>query len=90
MPLNLIPVSNIFRMSLTFVNSIQASLSEWLNCLRLSEYLPQFSAQGFNSVQEATLITVEDLEDVGILKLGHQKRFLLAVKKIKELSAAPR
>ena len=32
-----------------------------------------------------TLISIEDLEDIGIYKLGHQKRLLLAVKKIRNM-----
>ena len=30
-------------------------------------------------------ISVEDLEDIGFYKLGHQKRLLLAIKKVKEI-----
>ena len=32
-------------------------------------------------------ISVEDLEDIGFYKLGHQKRLMLAIKKLKELMA---
>lgn len=65
----------------------QASLEDWLHLIRLSDYLYQFHAQGYQTITDAMQITVEDLEDVGIFKLGHQKRFLLAVKRMKELQS---
>jgi len=41
-------------------------------------------------VDDVTQISIEDLEDVGLYKLGHQKRFLLAIKRIKDLKAGKR
>ena len=41
--------------------------------------------EGFHTIEDMTLISIEDLEDIGIYKLGHQKRLLLAVKKIRNL-----
>jgi len=32
-------------------------------------------------------LTWEDLEDIGIVKLGHQKRLLLAIKRVKDIKA---
>lgn len=32
-------------------------------------------------------MTWEDLEDIGIVKLGHQKRLLLAIKRVKDIKA---
>eukprot|EP00096_Caligus_rogercresseyi_P014572 TRINITY_DN707_c0_g1_i3.p1 TRINITY_DN707_c0_g1~~TRINITY_DN707_c0_g1_i3.p1 ORF type:complete len:698 (-),score=247.41 TRINITY_DN707_c0_g1_i3:216-2309(-) len=69
---------------------IPESLEEWLHCIRLSEYGPHLRAQGYNTVQDASQITIEDLEDVGLYRLGHQKRFLLAVKRNKDLKAGRR
>jgi hypothetical protein len=42
------------------------------------------------SVDDVAQISIEDLEDVGLYKLGHQKRFLLAIKRIKDLKAGKR
>uniref|UniRef100_A0A0K2UH39 SAM domain-containing protein n=2 Tax=Lepeophtheirus salmonis TaxID=72036 RepID=A0A0K2UH39_LEPSM len=69
---------------------IPDSLEEWLHCIRLSEYGPHLRAQGYNTVNDASQITIEDLEDVGLFRLGHQKRFLLAVKRNKDLKAGRR
>ncbi len=53
--------------------------------MRLAEYSCLLRSQGYASLQELTQISIEDLEDVGIFKLGHQKRFLLGIKRLKEL-----
>ncbi len=63
---------------------------EWLILIRLSEYTIQLRNQGYNSVNEILQISVEDLEDIGLVKLGHQKRFLLAKKKAKDILSSRR
>ena len=42
--------------------------------------------QGYSSVQEVATISIEDLEDTGFYRLGHQKRLTLGIRKLKELS----
>jgi hypothetical protein len=66
-------------------NYIPASVGEWLLAVRLSEYGHMLWTQGYASLEEVAQISVEDLEDVGIFKLGHQKRFLLGIRRIKDL-----
>ena len=58
--------------------------------LRLEEYLPYLLEQGYHEVKDVLSISVEDLEDIGFYHLGHQKRLLLGIKRIKELSATQR
>eukprot|EP00095_Tigriopus_kingsejongensis_P011698 maker-scaffold452_size166894-snap-gene-0.35 protein:Tk11698 transcript:maker-scaffold452_size166894-snap-gene-0.35-mRNA-1 annotation:"caskin-1 isoform x2" len=71
-------------------NFIPPTLDEWLERCRLLSYGAQLHSQGYHTVADVLQISVEDLEDVGIYKLGHQKRFLLAVKKVKELRSGKR
>ncbi|XP_054281765.1 uncharacterized protein LOC128999342 isoform X2 [Macrosteles quadrilineatus] len=66
---------------------IPGSLEEWLRLLRLEEYGPALACQGYNTINDVTQLTWEDLEDIGIVKLGHQKRILLAIKRVKDLRA---
>lgn len=66
---------------------IPGSLSEWLRLLRLEEYGASLRSQGYVTVEDTTQITWEDLEDIGIVKLGHQKRIMLAIKRIQDLRA---
>lgn len=55
----------------------------WLEALALPEYIDTFYSQRYSSVQEVINLSWEDLEDIGIKRLGHLKRILLAAKKIK-------
>lgn len=69
---------------------IPGSLEEWLRLLRLEEYLGALHQQGMRSVEDVTTITWEDLEDIGIVRLGHQKKLLLAIKRVKDIRAGKR
>jgi SAM domain (Sterile alpha motif) len=68
----------------------QGSLEEWLRILRLEEYGPGMSQQGYKTVEQAAQLAWEDLEDTGIVKLGHQKKILLAIKRVKDIHAGKR
>jgi len=67
-------------------NHIPGSLEEWLRLLRLEEYGPSLMSQGYTTVQEVATISIEDLEDTGFYRLGHQKRLVLGMRKVKDLS----
>ncbi|KAI5652054.1 SAM domain (Sterile alpha motif) domain-containing protein [Phthorimaea operculella] len=66
---------------------IPGSLEEWLRLLRLEEYGPALVAQGYRTVHDVTQLAWEDLEDMGIVRLGHQKKILLAIKRVKDIRA---
>lgn len=65
-------------------------MEEWLTLLRLEEYIPTFRQQGYQSVEDVTQLAWEDLEEAGVVKLGHQKRLLLAIKRVKDIRAGKR
>lgn len=69
---------------------VPGSLEEWLRLLRLEEYLNALHQQGMRSVEDVTTLTWEDLEDIGIVRLGHQKKLLLAIKRVKDIRAGKR
>lgn len=60
------------------------SLERWLESLKLSEYKNAFIAEGYVTIDKACQLTWEDLEEIGITKLGHQKRLLMAIDKIRK------
>ncbi|XP_053678510.1 uncharacterized protein LOC128728884 [Anopheles nili] len=64
---------------------VPGSIDEWLRLLRLDEYVQPLLAQGYQTVHDVTQLTWEDLEDIGIVKLGHQKKILLAIKRVKDI-----
>ncbi|XP_050683527.1 caskin-2 isoform X3 [Leptidea sinapis] len=69
---------------------IPGSLEEWLRLLRLEEYGPALVTQGYRTVHDVTQLAWEDLEDMGIVRLGHQKKILLAIKRVKDIRAGKR
>ncbi|XP_022920886.2 caskin-2 isoform X3 [Onthophagus taurus] len=69
---------------------IPGSLEEWLQILRLEEYQPNFLDQGYHTIEAVAQLTWEDLEEFGIVKLGHQKKIILAIKRIKDIKAGKR
>ncbi|XP_068230578.1 caskin-2-like isoform X1 [Palaemon carinicauda] len=68
-------------------NFIPGRLEDWLQILRLEEYTTSLKQQGYTSVEQMTQLTWEDLEDIGITKLGHQKKVMLAIKRVKDIMA---
>ena len=74
------------RPNIDHLNLFQGSLEEWLRLLRLEEYGPCLESQGYSAVQEVATISIEDLEDTGFYRLGHQKRLTLGIRRLKELS----
>lgn len=55
---------------LSCITYLQSSVSEWLNLLRLPEYISSLERQGYADIDSITDITWEDLEEIGITKLG--------------------
>ena len=64
---------------------VPSSLAEWLRLIRLESYTASLQAQGYSHIQQVLRVSVEDLEDIGFYMLGHQKRLLLGIKRIREL-----
>lgn len=64
------------------------SLSHWLSLIRLSNpYYKLLCDQQIDTIEKMSQLTWEDFEDLGITKLGHQKRFQLAIERLKEIDA---
>lgn len=51
----------------------------------MEEYVQQLLSQGYKTVRDVTQLIWDDLEDIGIVKLGHQKKILLAIKRVKDI-----
>lgn len=60
-------------------------LAHWLGQLKLSQYYVQMCRENYDSVEKVCQLTWEDLEEIGIVKLGHQKRLLLGIEKLQKL-----
>lgn len=66
------------------------SLEKWLSLLKLIEYYPGLCREGYDTIDKVCSLTWEDLEDIGVVKLGHQKRLLLGIEKLKKFEAKQR
>lgn len=60
------------------------SLKQWLELLKMGGYLEKLCSEGYNTIDKVCELTWEDLEDIGINKLGHQKRLLLGIERVKK------
>ncbi|XP_073699294.1 caskin-2 isoform X2 [Garra rufa] len=63
-------------------------LGEWLSAIGLPQYHKKLSENGYDSINIVRDLTWEDLQEIGITKLGHQKKMMLAVKKLCDIHKA--
>ncbi|XP_064323548.1 caskin-2 isoform X4 [Phalacrocorax carbo] len=66
-------------------NYVPADLMDWLSAIGLPQYHKKLVNNGYDSITIVTDLTWEDLQEIGINKLGHQKKIMLAVKKLRDL-----
>ncbi|XP_026171470.1 caskin-2 isoform X2 [Mastacembelus armatus] len=64
---------------------IPSDLGEWLSLIGLPQYQKRLCDNGYDSITIVKDITWEDLQEIGITKLGHQKKLMLAVKRLCDL-----
>ncbi|XP_056152805.1 caskin-2-like [Lampris incognitus] len=64
---------------------IPCDLGEWLSVIGLPQYQKRLCENGYDSISIVKDITWEDLQEIGITKLGHQKKLMLAVKRLCDL-----
>ncbi|RXM31962.1 Caskin-1 [Acipenser ruthenus] len=81
------PVSTQLHVS-SFPFTRPANLAEWLSMIGLGQYYQILVHNGYENIDFITDITWEDLQEIGITKLGHQKKLMLAVKKLAEIQKA--
>nr|XP_055041041.1 caskin-2-like isoform X6 [Misgurnus anguillicaudatus] len=67
---------------------IPQDLGEWLSAIGLSQYHKKLAENGYDSINIVRDLTWEDLQEIGITKLGHQKKMMLAVKKLCDIHKA--
>ncbi|XP_049633475.1 caskin-2 isoform X1 [Suncus etruscus] len=64
---------------------VPADLLEWLCALGLPQYHKQLVCSGYDSMGLVAELTWEELQEIGVNKLGHQKKLMLGVKRLAEL-----
>ncbi|XP_028912697.1 caskin-2 isoform X2 [Ornithorhynchus anatinus] len=68
---------------------IPADLLEWLGALGLPQYHKQLVNSGYDSMGLVANLTWEELQEIGVNKLGHQKKLMLGVRRLVELNRSP-
>ncbi|XP_038632536.1 caskin-2-like isoform X2 [Scyliorhinus canicula] len=63
-------------------------LFEWLSVIGLPQYHKKLVDNGYDSINFVSEITWEDLQEIGITQLGHQKKMMIAVKKLLDVQKA--
>ncbi|KAL1264342.1 hypothetical protein QQF64_004697 [Cirrhinus molitorella] len=67
---------------------IPPDIGKWLSAIGLPQYQKKLAENGYDSISIVQDITWEDLQEIGITKLGHQKKLMLAVKKLSDIQKA--
>ncbi|KAM6905203.1 caskin-2 [Xenentodon cancila] len=67
---------------------IPSDLGEWLSAIGLPQYHKKLIENGYDSISIVKDLTWEDLQEIGITKLGHQKKLMLAVRKLCDIHRA--
>ena len=60
-----------------------------LELIHLDQYLNILQNQGYRTITDLYLINCEDLEEIGIRKLGHQKKLMLIIKRLLQSTQQP-
>lgn len=55
------------------------AVQNWLELLGLPQYAPAMEAAGWDDTLSCSLMTEDDLRDVGVEKVGHRRRLLQAI-----------
>ncbi|XP_051523604.1 caskin-2-like isoform X2 [Myxocyprinus asiaticus] len=67
---------------------IPSDIGKWLSAIGLPQYQKKLAENGYDSISIVQDITWEDLQEIGITMLGHQKKLMLAVKKLSDVQKA--
>ncbi|XP_055351770.1 LOW QUALITY PROTEIN: uncharacterized protein LOC129598050 [Paramacrobiotus metropolitanus] len=68
-----------------FGSDIPVTMNQLLSAVKLSEYTELFAAQRLHSVDDMLNLTWEDLEEIGVKKLGHLKKLTLGIRHFRAL-----
>ncbi|GAV03265.1 hypothetical protein RvY_13713 [Ramazzottius varieornatus] len=78
-------IAKLANVDLNFGCDLPDTAAQFLHAVGMSEYLPVFTNQNYNSIDKILNMTWDDLEDIGVRKLGHLKKLTLAIKHFRAL-----
>ncbi|XP_062321842.1 ephrin type-B receptor 5 [Osmerus eperlanus] len=60
-----------------------ATVSEWLSALRMDRYKEEFERAHLDTLDRVSLITMEDVQGLGVNLLGHQRKIVSAAQQLR-------
>ena len=54
-------------------------VSEWLTSYKLADYVTVFEANGYDTTELTVGITQDELQEMGVTKIGHRKKLITAL-----------
>ncbi|XP_046897737.1 ephrin type-B receptor 5 isoform X2 [Hypomesus transpacificus] len=60
-----------------------ATVSEWLSALRMDRYREEFERAHLDTLDRVSLITMEDVQGLGVNLLGHQRKIVSAAQQLR-------
>jgi hypothetical protein len=52
------------------------SVEQWLASIKMSRYAENFEAAGFDSMEAVAKMSLQQLVDIGVTLVGHQKKIM--------------
>ena len=60
------------------------TLKEWLDSIKMSQYLDNFTSKNFVTPRQILEITEDELKDFGVLAVGHRMKIMKSLKATKD------
>ncbi|XP_060739452.1 ephrin type-A receptor 7 isoform X1 [Tachysurus vachellii] len=72
------PISPLLDQSPPDFSSFR-SVNEWLEAIKMERYKDNFTAAGYSSLESIARMTIEDVMNLGISLVGHQKKVMSSI-----------
>ena len=59
------------------------SVTNWLESIKMERYIEQFISSGITSLDDVSLLTLQDLVSLGVTLVGHQKKIMNSVQTLR-------
>ncbi|XP_028846092.1 ephrin type-A receptor 6-like isoform X1 [Denticeps clupeoides] len=59
------------------------SIGDWLDSIKMSQYKNNFVAAGFTTLDSVTSMTIEDVRQIGVTLIGHQRRIVSSIQTLR-------
>lgn len=60
-----------------------SSVDDWLDSIKMSRYSENFALAGYNSLDDVAKMSLQQLVDIGISLVGHQKKIMGSISQMR-------